>query len=61
MLYKLTSRISNTEHYICVTALYLMSMLLQVFPDIIDCGISAPGHGREVLDGINTIDKSFLL
>ena len=25
-----------------------------------DRGISAPGHGREILDGLNTTDKSFL-
>ena len=27
---------------------------------IIDHGISAPRHGREVVDGLNTTDKRFL-
>ena len=48
------------EHYRCATVLYLMSMLSQAFSVIIDCGISALGHGREVLDRINVIDKSVL-
>ena len=48
------------EHYIFETALYLISMLSQAFSVIIDLDISAPGHGREVVDGLNAIDKSFL-
>ena len=27
---------------------------------IIDRGISAPGHGKEVVDGINTIDERYM-
>ena len=38
-----------------------MSILSQAFSVIIDRGISAPGHVIEVVDGLNTIDKSFLL
>ena len=38
-----------------------MAMLSQVFSVIIDCGISAPRHGRKVVDGLNSIDKRFLL
>ena len=49
-----------TEHYRCATVLYLMSMLSQAFSVIVDCVISAPGHGREVLYSLNSIDKSFL-
>ena len=49
------------EHYICATSLYLMSMLSQAFSVIIDLGISAPGHNRELVDGLNRIDKMFLL
>ena len=36
-------------------------MLLQAFSVIIDHGISAPVHVLEVVDGINAIEKSFLL
>ena len=37
-----------------------MSILLQAFSVVIDHGASVPGHGREVLDGINYIDKIFI-
>ena len=48
------------EHYRYVTELYLISMLSQVFSVIIDRGISAPGHGREVSNGPDTTEKRFL-
>ena len=35
-------------------------MLSQEFSVIIECGISAPGHGREVVDGLNAIEKWFI-
>ena len=61
---KLSTIWSNTddcsEHYICATALYLISMLSQAFYVIIYRGISAPVCGREVLYLINSINKSFL-
>ena len=37
-----------------------MSMLSQAFSVIIDCGISAPEHGRELVHGLKSIDKLFL-
>ena len=48
------------EHYICATALYLMSIFSLEFYVIIDRGISAPGYGREVVYGLNTTDKRFI-
>ena len=48
------------EQYRCATALYLMSFLSQFHSIIFDRGISAPGHGKEVVDGINTIDKRYM-
>ena len=47
------------ELYICVTALYLMSILSQDFYVIIDRGISAPGNGRELVYGLNSIRICF--
>ena len=38
-----------------------MSMLSQAFYVLIGHGISAPGHYKEVVDGLNAIDKSFIL
>ena len=34
-----------------------MSVMSQCYPFIIDQGISSLGHGKEVVDGINNIDK----
>ena len=46
-----------SEQYICASVLYLMSVILQCYSVIIDQGIIAPGHGKEVVDGLNDIDK----
>ena len=32
----------------------------QPYSIIIDCGISAPGHRKEVVDGINAVDKRYI-
>ena len=37
-----------------------MSMLSQIFSVIIDPSVSAPGHGREVVDGLNITYIRFL-
>ena len=37
-----------------------MSVLYQCHSIIIDRGISAPGHGKEVVDGINAIEKRYI-
>ena len=37
-----------------------MSLMSQTYSIIIDWGISAPGHGKEVVDGINAVDKRYI-
>ena len=37
-----------------------MSVFFQCYSIIIYQGICAPGHGKDVVDGINVIDKSFI-
>ena len=37
-----------------------MSIMSQCYSIIIDRFISAPGHGKEVLHGINAIDKCYI-
>ena len=32
----------------------------QTYSMIIDLGISAPGHGKEVVDGLNAVDKRYI-
>ena len=49
------------EYYICVTALYLLSILSQYFNIIIDCWINVPVHEIEVVDGRNATDKRLIL
>ena len=45
------------DQYRCASSLHLMSVLYQRHSIIFDWGISAPGHGKEVVDGLNNIDK----
>ena len=60
----LSTRWENTDvcddHNRCATSLYLFLILSQSFHIIIYCGISAPGHGREVVDGLIATDKIFI-
>ena len=36
-----------------------MSVMSQTYSIIIDRGISAHGHGKEVVDGLNAVDKRY--
>ena len=48
------------EQYRCASALYLMSVMSQFYSIIIDCGISVPEHGKEVVDALNAVDKRYI-
>ena len=37
-----------------------MSVMSQCYSIVIDRGISAPGHGKEVVDGLNAVDKHYI-
>ena len=37
-----------------------MSVMSQTYSIIIDRGISSPGHGKEVVDGLNYVDKRYI-
>ena len=43
-----------SKKYICATELYLLQMLAYAYNIIIYRGVGAPGHGRDVLDSLNT-------
>ena len=45
----------SAEQYICYS-----SVMLQCYFIIIDRGISAPGHVKEVLDVLNAVDKFYI-
>ena len=48
------------EQYRCASSLYLVSVLSQYHSIIIDRGIIAPRNGKEVVGGINSIDKRYI-
>jgi hypothetical protein len=48
------------KQYRCGTALYLLSLLASQKHVVIDRAIGAPGHGKDIVDGLNATDKRFL-
>ena len=48
------------EQYRFTSALYLMSVMSQCYSILIDRGISAPGHGKEVVYGLNAVDNRYI-
>ena len=48
------------DYYKCATDLILLSILSQSYNIIIYRVISAPGHGIEVVDVLNSTDKRFI-
>ena len=48
------------EQYRCPSTLYLMSVMSQTYSIISDLVISAPGHGKEVVDGLSATDKRYI-
>ena len=51
---------SCADQYRCASALYLMSYMSQCYSVIIYHCISAPVYGKEVIDGLNTINKRYI-
>ena len=49
-----------SEQYICASALYLMSVFSQCNSIITYLGISIPVNVKEVVDGLNYIDKQYI-
>ena len=49
-----------SEQYICASEIYLMTVMSQCYSVIIYRGISAYGNGKEVVDGINAVDKCYI-
>ena len=48
------------EQYRCASAMYLMPVMAQCYSIIIDWGISETGNGKELVYGINAVDKSYI-
>ena len=49
-----------TKQYMCALAIYLMTVLSYSYGIIMDHAINAPGHGNNVVDGLNAMDKIYL-
>jgi hypothetical protein len=48
------------KQYRCATALHLLSMLSVKHNITIDRAVAAPGHGKDLIDGLNAVDKMYL-
>ena len=48
------------KQYRSASSLYLMSAISMKYDVVIDCAIGAPGHGKDVVDGLNAVDKRYL-
>jgi hypothetical protein len=48
------------KQYRCATAIHLLSMLATEFNITINRSVGAPGHGKDLVDGLNGCDKQFL-
>ena len=49
-----------TKQYRCAKAFWLLSYLAQKYDITIDRAIGAPGHGKDIVDGINATNKKYL-
>ena len=49
-----------SKQYRSANDLYLISVLAVKYNVVIDRSISAPGHGKIIIDGLNTVDKHYL-
>ena len=48
------------EQYRCTSALYTMSVISQRHSIIYDWGMIAPGHVKDVVGGLNSIEKHYM-
>ena len=48
------------KQYRCATAMYLLSLISVRFNIVIDRAVEAPGHGKDIVDGLNATDKAVL-
>ena len=58
ILYDETDGCGN--QYYCGTAIYLLIVLVLQYGIVIDRAIGDPGHGKDIVDGLNATDKHFL-
>eukprot|EP00957_Ditylum_brightwellii_P164463 12521079-Ditylum_brightwellii.AAC.1 len=49
-----------SKQYRSASSLYLNSKICMKYGMVIDHAVGAPGHGKDVVDGLNAVDKMFL-
>jgi hypothetical protein len=50
----------GAKQYHCTTALHFLSMSSMKHIITIDQAVAAPGHGKDLIDGLNTVNKMYL-
>jgi hypothetical protein len=48
------------KQYCCAPAIHLLSMLAREFNITINRSVGAPGHGKDLVDGLNACNKQYL-
>ena len=48
------------KKYRCALTIYLMTVLSSSYGIIMDHAMNPPGHGKNVVDGLNATDKHYL-
>jgi hypothetical protein len=48
------------KQYRCATAIHLLSMLSVKYGITIDRQVGAPGHGKDIINGINAVNKNYI-
>ena len=48
------------KQYMCSIAYYMMSYLPTSYKIVLDRDVDKPGHGKDVVDGFNTVQKRYL-
>ena len=48
------------KQYRCSIAYYLMSYLSKPYQIVLDRDVYTPGHGKDVVDGFNAVNKRYL-
>jgi hypothetical protein len=48
------------KQYRCATAIHLLSMLSVKYGITIDRQVGAPGHGKDIIDGVNAVNKNYI-
>ena len=48
------------KQYRCSIVYYLMSYLTKSYQIVLDRAVDKPGHGKDVVDGFNAVQKQYL-